>query len=189
MGFLEMHSASHKLRAAGNRVGSHLPLIAPIKGLGQGAWGKTFAKIAKMVGKDFSLWKSRDALLPAPTMVGDWVDRSTTTQEIAKWMRDVLKGCEDFCFEGFTPHGCKATTLSMLSKYGASPGVRMLLGHHQTSHGSMEVYSRDSQAAPLRVLEGMFEAIRSGRFAPDATRSGQMMDPSCRAPRRTSRVT
>ena len=178
LGYLEMHSASHKLRAVGSRLGSHLPLIAPIKGLGQGAWGKSFVRISKVVGLDLMEWKAKAPLLPAPSIIGDWMDRTTTNSEVGKWIKELLRGCDDFDSGGFTPHGCKATTLAMLAKYGASPDVRMLLGHHQTSHGAMEVYSRDLQAAPLRILEEMFESIRKGRFAPDATRSGQMMDPA-----------
>ena len=34
LGYLEMDSASHKMRATGNRLGAHLPLVAPLKGLG-----------------------------------------------------------------------------------------------------------------------------------------------------------
>eukprot|EP00435_Cladocopium_sp_Y103_P020847 s37_g5.t1 len=37
LGYIEMHSASHKMRATGNRLSAHLPLIAPIKGLGERA--------------------------------------------------------------------------------------------------------------------------------------------------------
>ena len=47
LGFLELHSASHKMRATGNRIGAHLPLIAPIKGLGPRAWGLDFLEVAQ----------------------------------------------------------------------------------------------------------------------------------------------
>ena len=40
IGFLEMHSASHKMRATGNRLGSHLPLVAPLEGFGADILGK-----------------------------------------------------------------------------------------------------------------------------------------------------
>ena len=35
LGYLEMMSASHKMRSTGNRLEAHLPLIAPLKGLGR----------------------------------------------------------------------------------------------------------------------------------------------------------
>ena len=46
LGYLEMMSASHKMRSTGNRLGAHL-LIAPLKGLGPTAWGVTFIRVAR----------------------------------------------------------------------------------------------------------------------------------------------
>eukprot|EP00435_Cladocopium_sp_Y103_P042275 s848_g11.t1 len=172
LGYIEMHSASHKMRATGNRLGAHLPLIAPIKGLGERAWGKDFVDVAKRAGLDLAEWTSGAPLLPAPTQVGDWTDRSVTSAEIGKWLLGILAHCKDFDPVGFTPHGCKATTLVMLSRYGASSDDRLILGHHQVHKGALEVYARDLQSAPLRVLEKMFGDIRCGRFSPDLTRSG-----------------
>ena len=172
LGFLELHSSSHKMRATGNRLGAHLPPIAPIKGLGARAWGKDFVNLSKEVGLDLRKWVKDRSLLPAPTMIGDWSDRPVTSTEVGKWLTGVLKHCPDFSPDGFTPHGCKATTLVMLSRYGASPDDRLVLGHHQLNKGALEVYSRDLQSAPLRVLEQMFTDIRCGRFSPDVTRSG-----------------
>eukprot|EP00435_Cladocopium_sp_Y103_P032700 s386_g8.t1 len=172
LGFIEMHSASHKMRATGNRLGAHLPLIAPIKGLTQGAWGKDFVDVAKKAHLNLEHWVSDMPLLPAPTQVGDWTDRPVTSREVGKWIHGILRQCHDFTAEGFTLHGCKATTLIMLSRYGASPEDRLVLGHHQLHKGALEVYSRDLQSAPLRVLEKMLEDIRKGRFSPDTTRSG-----------------
>ena len=40
---------------------------------------------------------------------------------------------------------------------------------------SLETYSRDAQAAPLREYEGMMEVVRCGTYVPDATRSGLMV--------------
>eukprot|EP00435_Cladocopium_sp_Y103_P042781 s2110_g11.t3 len=172
LGFLEMHSSSHKMRATGNRLGAHLPLIAPIKGLGPRAWGHDFVEVSKKVGLNLCEWSNPKPLLPAPTQIGDWTDRAVTSTEVCKWMHGVLRQCKDFEPEGFTPHGCKATTLIMLSKYGASPDDRLILGHHQLQRGPLEVYARDMQSAPLRVLERMLGDIRAGRFSPDLTRSG-----------------
>ena len=80
-----------------------------------------------------------------------------------------------FQVDGFTSHGLKATTLAMLAKYGASEADRLVLGHHSLkSKGSLEVYSRDLQASPLRALDSMLSAIRCGQFKPDLTRSGMV---------------
>ena len=172
LGFLELHSDSHKMRATGNRLGAHLPLIAPIKGLGPRAWGKDFVHVAELAGLDLRNWVANRPLLPAPTIIGDWTDRSVTTTEVDKWLKGILGQCQDFDPEGFSAHGCKATTLVMLSRYGASPDDRLILGHHQVNKGALEVYARDLQSAPLRILEQMLRDIRCGRFSPDVTRSG-----------------
>ena len=68
------------------------------------------------------------------------------------------------------PMGRKATILAMLSKYGAEADVRLALGHHQIRKGAAELYARDTQSAPLRVLEAI--DIRKGHFQPDQSRSG-----------------
>eukprot|EP00435_Cladocopium_sp_Y103_P024661 s285_g6.t1 len=172
LGFIEAHSESHKMRATGNRLGAHLPLIAPIKGLGQRAWGQDFLVVSQLAGLDLRDWIAGRPFLPAPTQIGDWSDRAVTSSEVQKWICGILTNCPDFNPTGFTPHGCKATTLLMLSRYGASPDDRLILGHHQVNRGALEVYARDLQSAPLRVLEQMFSDIRSGRFSPDVTRSG-----------------
>eukprot|EP00435_Cladocopium_sp_Y103_P043649 s2024_g12.t1 len=172
LGYLEAHSESHKMRATGNRLGAHLPLIAHIKGLGQRAWGQDFMVVAQLTGLNLREWVPGHPLLPAPTQIGDWSDRAVTSSEVQKWIHGILSACPDFDPTGFTPHGCKATTLLMLSRYGASPDDRLILGHHQINRVALEVYARDLQSAPLKVLEQMFTDIRSGRFAPDVTRSG-----------------
>ena len=153
LGFIEMLSESHKMRATGNRLGAHLPLIAPTKGLSEIAWGREFIKISRLAGLDIGDWCQSRPLAPAPTQVGDWTDRAVTTLEVGMRLRGIVAKCTDFDPTGFTPHGCKATTLIMLSKYGASLDDRLVLGHHQLHNGALEVYSRDLQSAPLRVLE------------------------------------
>ena len=173
LGYIEMNSASHKMRAFGNRLGAHLPLVAPIKGLGKAAWGKTFISLATKVGLNLATWCPLCPLLPAPNLMGDWTGRATTSGEINKCIVQLLVG-SGFDTTGFSPHGCKATTLTMLAKYGADSETRLVLGHHQTNQGTSEVYARDVQSAPLRVLETMFRDIRLGHFCPDETRSGMM---------------
>ena len=91
------------------------------------------------------------------------------------WLHAMLTELTDFCGDNLTGHCIKASTLSMLSRYGASEEVRMVLGHHSMRNkSSLEAYSRDIQAYPLRVLEEMFRSIRLGGFCPDNTRSGIM---------------
>ena len=175
MGYLEVHSLSHKSRSTTNGVGLNMSLVAPINGLGEKCWGRTFLQIAKRVGLDFETRKGGEPFLPAPDVSGGWSARPVSSSEAKKWLCTMLKQMQGFDPTGLTGHGLKATTLSMLSKFGASEEVRLILGHHSLRKKStLESYSRDIQAAPLRVLESMFSAIKKGQFHPDMTRSGMI---------------
>ena len=50
---------------------------------------------------------------------------------------------------------------------------RLQLGHHSAGDGSLNAYSRDLLAAPLREYTAMLGSIRHGAFNPDLTRSGR----------------
>ena len=129
----------------------------------------------KRVGLEFETRRMGEPLLPAPDISGGWSARPVTSNEVKKWLCTMVKQMPGFDPTGLTGHGLKATTLSMLSKFGASEEVRLILGHHSLRKKStLESYSRDIQAAPLRVLENMFLAIKRGQFHPDMTRSGMM---------------
>eukprot|EP00971_Amphidinium_carterae_P323509 6429083-Amphidinium_carterae.1 len=76
--------------------------------------------------------------------------------------------------EPFGSHSCKATLLSWAAKFDLPLHVRALLGGHvSASDVSILTYSRDELAGPLRQLGRVLEAVRSGTFDPDATRSGR----------------
>ena len=61
----------------------------------------------------------------------------------------------------------------MAAKFGVQHSARRMLGYHSASKDkSLLVYSRDSQAKPLRELEKMLRAIKRKQFVPDSTRSG-----------------
>ena len=71
-------------------------------------------------------------------------------------------------------HSANATLLSWAAKYGLDRGVRRILGYHRPGKDQMaNVYSRDAMATPLRRLQQVEEAIMTGEFNPDATRSGR----------------
>ena len=71
-GFLEAHSSSHKMRTKGNALGLALPLVAPVKGLGNTQRGMTFVKVASDVGVSLDKWKEGDPLMFAPSPNGDF---------------------------------------------------------------------------------------------------------------------
>ena len=68
------------MRATGNRLGAHLPLVAPLKGLGDGAWGKTFIELSANVNLDFMCWQPYRPLLPAPNQIGNFWWTATSTR-------------------------------------------------------------------------------------------------------------
>ena len=178
MGFLEMHSASHKMRSAADGLGLALPLVAPVRGFASGLWGVQFSKVAKLTGLAFGE-RSRGPLIVAPDPLGSWTSRSLTNGEIGRWVRAVLSEHDmQGKLSSLTPHGAKATLLAYLARYGASPTDRLILGHHSVKqYGALETYSRDLQSGPLRVLQQMIGSVRAGTFHPDETRSGIFQSP------------
>ena len=76
-----------------------------------------------------------------------------------------------------------------LVKAGATGEHRLVLGHHSSGKGLLEVYSRDFLAAPLRIFEETLRQVRVGSLQPAKTRSGIIQQPNkedCR--RATSEV-
>ena len=47
VGYLELYSLSHKARAYGNAI---MPMVAPVKGIGAGCWGRTFVRSIVALG-------------------------------------------------------------------------------------------------------------------------------------------
>ena len=160
-----MHSLSRKSRSTTNALGLNMSLVAPMNGLGEKCWGRTFLQIAERVGLKFETRKMGEPLLPAPDVSGGWSARPVTSSEVKKWLCTMLKQMQGFDSTGLTGHGLKATTLSMLSKFGASEEVRLILGHHSLRRKStLESYSRDIQAAPLRCSKACFLQSKEDSF-------------------------
>ena len=66
-----------------------------------------------------------------------------------------------------------------MAKRGVDKETRRTLGYHAKSdERSLEAYSRDSMAGPLRTLVRVIGDIKSERFKPDVTRSGQIVEAS-----------
>ena len=114
-GFIELHSASHKMRRKGDSLGLALPLVAPVRGFTKSLWGLQFVKVAGC------------PLIPARTTSGDWTNRSVDNSEIGQWFKTVLQRGGSLSLDQLTPRGDKATLLSMLSKFGAGPLDRLVL--------------------------------------------------------------
>ena len=146
-GFIELHSASHKMRRKGDSLGLALPLVAPVRGLTKSLCGLQFIQVAKDVGLPLG-GRVRGPLLPAPTTSGDWTDRSLDNVEIDRWFKEVLGRSGSGDFSRLTPRSGKATLLSMLAKFGATPYTRT--SQHEITWCSRGVFSRLTGRSPAR---------------------------------------
>ena len=75
--------------------------------------------------------------------------------------------------ECLTSHSCKETVLAWMAKFGADKPTLDFLGRHVGTITSSDIYARGMQFRPLSKLAMVLNAIRTGTFAPDETRSGQ----------------
>eukprot|EP00435_Cladocopium_sp_Y103_P051902 s1922_g16.t1 len=120
-------------------------------------------------------------LLTTPAVNGGWSKVPLSVTAAAGWLRALLQGVEPEGPVRVGTHSCKASLLSMASKFNMSGHSRRILGYHTagTKESSMLVYSRDAAAGPLRDLCNMLNIIKAGKFLPDQTRSGRFvgMDP------------
>jgi len=176
IGYMEFSTFSHKTAAQVARHGLPLPLVAPIWGLTHPCWALEWNKVAKEVGLAFED-AFRGPVLPAPDKAGNWSKRSVSASEATKWLGELLKQ-NNSSLDEVSSHSLKCTVLSWLAKAGTEPHHRLVLGHHSTQKGSLETYSRDMLAAPLRALEDVLRRIRVGALHPDLTRSGHIQEPT-----------
>ena len=176
IGYVEFSTFSHKTASQVARHGLPLPLVAPIWGMSNPCWALEWNKVAQEVGILFNE-SFRGPILPAPDKQGQWCARSVTASEATKWLNELLKQ-KSSNLEQVSSHSLKCTALSWLAKAGTEPHFRLILGHHSTQKGSLETYSRDVLAAPLRALDDVLRQIRMGALQPDLTRSGHIQDPS-----------
>ena len=173
-GYLECRTRSHKTARLVAKGGISMPLAAPVWGITSPPWGLSFLKVCKLAQRDIDQL-DHEPLLAAPTADGGWSCRSVTTKEAGKWIRNLLSQMESGA--NFTTiHTLKGTPLSWCAKWGLDPDSRAILGHHATGKSSVECYSRDVLAKPLREFELVRQQIRTRAFSPDATRSGMIKD-------------
>ena len=175
-GYVSFTTFSHKTASQVAKHGLPLPLVAPIWGLESPPWALAWHRVSKEAQIDFED-HYQGPVLPAPLKSGKWGARSVTSKEASKWLNAILSKL-DGPVEGISSHSLKCTTLSWLAKAGANENHRLVLGHHSSGKGSLEVYSRDLLAAPLRTLEEILRQIRVGALQPDKTRSGIVGEPT-----------
>jgi hypothetical protein len=150
-----------------------LPIVCHARGLSDVPWAATWLALRRDSGMDASVDKTMQKAAKAGD---DWARRSMTTEEFGDWLRMLTResvpaeeGVRDY-----GAHSCKVTVLSWASKAGMPKPFRRILGSHaKVGDKTVAEYSRDELAEPLRMVELLFDWIRSGEFSPDANRSGR----------------
>ncbi len=107
-------------------------------------------------------------------MDGTFGDEPMGATAATRWLREIFsRHGLDADTQDLATHSAKTTCLSWCSKFGLDPTTRTLLGYHQvTGQSGMMHYSRDALSGPLRLLASVIQAIASGQFSRDSTRSG-----------------
>ena len=175
-GYVEAETQDHKNARITRETGIPLILVAPLFGLHARSWGLAYVEVAASLGIDLKAGHA-GALLPGIDSAGAFVRRPLSSDEMTRWLNQILAASLGSIEPGLTSHGLKSTPLSWCSKIGLSEADRHVLGHHSMSgKRSMTAYSRDVQSAPIRRLEGVVADIRHGNFFPDSSRSGMVRD-------------
>ena len=169
-GFLEAESSRTKTSTTLERKTRFLPMTCPVNTVGGTRWVDMWMKLRCSEALEAGPNKP---LLPAPADRGGWSNVPLTATSAGAWLRSLLEGSEGPPVSSLGTHSLKATVLSWAAKYGLDVPTRRALGYHQASSDiSVQTYSRDAMAGPLRSMQKVLDAISEGEFLPDETRSG-----------------
>ena len=177
-GFLECLADKTKTSVTLEKKTRHIPIAVPLLCLGEEPWVQKWLRLREdKVIPTINEAQGFMPLLTTPAAGGGWSRVPLSVTSAAGWLRALLQGVEPDGPTRLGTHSCKASLLSMCSKFNMSGHSRRILGYHSGGkETSMLVYSRDSAAGPLRDLCGMLQMIREGRFRPDETRSGRFVN-------------
>jgi hypothetical protein len=173
-GFIEIRSSEVKTATSVQKRREQLPMVAPAFGLRNYNWALKWLEVRESSGLSLS---SGYPLLPAVRLEG-WGREAMTSDEASNWLHEVLfqHGVSAEMLPAYTSHSFKSTPLSWCAKFGIDSDHRRFLGHHsKPGDSSLLIYGRDNMSAPLRSLVQVIQAVRSGLFLPDCTRSGMMV--------------
>ena len=174
--FIEAGVGVHKTMGAKLMKGQLLPMVAPAVGVTSDNWVEQFLSARRALGVADP---PHSPVMPAPDSQGFPTIRSLESDEAGSWARLLLFGSvEPVRDRRVSSHSCKCTCISFATKFGASPSELLLLGYHTGDFKMPLTYGRDAAAPTLMLLNKVLLWIRSGRFRPDATRSGRFMKSS-----------
>ncbi|CAE7248436.1 unnamed protein product [Symbiodinium sp. CCMP2456] len=144
-----------------------LELVASGLGVCSEDWIEKFLDARSALGLT-----SDHAFMPAPDVTGAPTIRALDSDECSEWLLRLLPprlGLKT------SSHSLKGTLLSMCAKWGIKHVDRLAMGGHSHPGRMSDEYADDAMARPLRLIEMVIRAIRSGRFHPDATRAGRFV--------------
>ena len=162
---MERNTRFHKGATSAETKTLAMPIVAPQEGVTEARWAQEWLQ-ARI---DLKASDKPGAVVRAPASSGSLMERPCTSREITRALRLALEVDEE---SGISGHSLKGATLAWSAKYGMPEEIRETLGHHRSSRRSMAIYARDLLAEPMRMYTRMLGKIRSGRFKPDASRSG-----------------
>ena len=172
-GYIEAYALAGEYKSghALKKVGRRFPMVGWATGVTGLPWAAAWLKLRAFAGCDAAVDRT---LMPEVLSNGQFGTARMTTQDGTLILRQLLRDAGVSDVGACGTHSSKATLLSWAAKAGLSNTDRKLLGGHADSKDkSMEEYSRDVLAKPLLALGALLQDVRTGRFNPDATRSGR----------------
>ena len=174
--FLETRTGRHKTMAAQMHRHQFLPMVAPVRGVNGKDWATPWIELRRAKGLTFP---PEGLVMPAPDQHGQATERPLESGECGKWLRKLLEVAptsENSDGRRVSSHSLKCTMLSFAAKRGLPVPDRLMLGYHSSNMQMSLVYSRDGAAASLLLLERLIDEIVKGKFRPDSTRSGRIVE-------------
>ena len=173
--FIEAETTGDKTKTG--QTAKRARLLVPVVGLSRGIADTPWARAWLSLRDKLFLNAKTDECLQLELMADGTYGRGRILPgQATTWLRALLLklGATAEELGNVGSHSCKATLLSIAAKGGLNRDTRRTLGgHSQTGDRSVDVYSRDLLAAPLRELAHLLAKVRVGAFDPDASRSGR----------------
>ncbi|CAE7369217.1 unnamed protein product [Symbiodinium sp. CCMP2592] len=168
-GFIELGTLEHKTSRLDTQRRRILPLVIPGQGIAKTPFGQLLLDIRAEAGLPND--QADVPFLPAPLPDGSWSSDPLSSSEITRWLRYLLP--RPSTEQAVSSHSLKVTSLVWCSKFGMLRETKRVLGHHSdAATGSDAVYGRELQSAALREYVVVLDAVATGKFLPDQTRSG-----------------
>ncbi|CAE7041878.1 unnamed protein product [Symbiodinium sp. CCMP2592] len=168
-GFIELGTLEHKTSRLDTQRRRILPLVIPGQGIAKTPFGQLLLDIRAEAGLPND--QADVPFLPAPLPDGSWSSDPLSSSEITRWLRYLLP--RPSTEQAVSSHSLKVTSLVWCSKFGMLRETKRVLGHHaDAATGSDAVYGRELQSAALRGYVVVLDAVATGKFLPDQTRSG-----------------